>query len=113
MQRLDLHPPVPSLLYPPSASAALPCVEFLRTTLNRQRLSTKRGVTWTRGMGAAESTESEASGGIASQILKLKMAKSKGEMTEEEYDAGALPRRLSTLNYPRSFTKYQSADLPP
>ena len=45
-------------------------------------------------MGAAESLESEASGGIATQILKLKMAKSKGEMTEEEYDAGALPPPL-------------------
>ena len=45
-------------------------------------------------MGAAESSESEDSGGIASQILRLKMAKSNGQMSEEEYEAGGpLPLR--------------------
>lgn len=46
-------------------------------------------------MGAAESSESEDSGGIASQILRLKMAKSNGQMSEEEYEAGGpLPLRV-------------------
>ena len=38
-------------------------------------------------MGAAESSEPE-SPGVATELLRLKMSKSKGEMSEEQYDAG-------------------------
>jgi len=42
-------------------------------------------------MGAAESSEPPEGGGtgIAAQILRLKMAKSKGEISEEQLEAGA------------------------
>jgi hypothetical protein len=42
-------------------------------------------------MGAAESAEAEADGpGVATGLLKLKLQRSKGEISEEQYDAGAL-----------------------
>ena len=57
-------------------------------------------------MGAAESSESEgaAGPGVATGLLRLKQQKSKGEISEEQYNAGMqaharapLPRRVASL----------------
>ena len=47
-------------------------------------------------MGAAESSEPPAGGGtgIAAQILRLKAAKSAGEISEEQLEAGGTLCRL-------------------
>ena len=77
-------------------SSSLSHCEFSRGILTRKplRQALGAGQGCPQSMGAAESAEAAAQGGLTTEILKLKAAKANGWLSDDEFDAEVHPPPL-------------------